>query len=160
VDNVEYVAEVKIDGLAMSLDYQDGKLNYGATRGDGNVGEDVTNNIITIKSIPTKVKIQDNFEVRGEVYMPKKAFEQINAIREQEGEPLFANARNAAAGSIRQLDSKIAASRRLEAYWYYFVNAQDFDIGTHYDALLKLKEMGFRINPEVQKCKSMRNEKT
>ncbi|MDY0118012.1 MAG: NAD-dependent DNA ligase LigA [Bacilli bacterium] len=155
VDNVEYVAEVKIDGLAMSLDYQDGKLNYGATRGDGNVGEDVTNNIITIKSIPTKVKIQDNFEVRGEVYMPKKAFEQINAIREQEGEPLFANARNAAAGSIRQLDSKIAASRRLEAYWYYFVNAQDFDIGTHYDALLKLKEMGFRINPEVQKCKNI-----
>lgn len=75
--------------------------------------------------------------------MPKKAFEQINAIREQEGEPLFANARNAAAGSIRQLDSKIAASRRLEAYWYYFVNAQDFDIGTHYDALLKTKRNGF-----------------
>ncbi|HOF65260.1 MAG TPA: NAD-dependent DNA ligase LigA [Bacilli bacterium] len=155
VDEIEYVAEVKIDGLAMSLDYQNGKLNYGATRGDGNVGEDVTSNIITIKSIPTKVNIKDNFEVRGEVYMPKRVFEQINATREQEGEQLFANARNAAAGSIRQLDSKIAASRKLEAYWYYFVNAQDFNIGTHFDALLKLKEMGFRINPEVKKCRNI-----
>lgn len=152
VEKVEYVAELKIDGLAMSLDYVNGTLNYAATRGDGVVGEDVTSNVLTIKSIPTSVKIDGNFEVRGEVYMPRKTLIDLNVIREEKGEALFANARNAAAGSIRNLDSKIAASRKLDAYWYYFVNAGDFNITSHYQALETLKSKGFRINPYVRKC--------
>lgn len=152
VDKVSYVAELKIDGLAMSLDYVDGKLNYAATRGDGVVGEIVTNNVLTIKSIPTAVNLPGNFEVRGEVYMPKKSFEQLNKVREEKGEPLFANARNAAAGSIRNLDSKIAASRKLDAFWYYFVNAADYGITSHYEALETMKQNGFRVNPHVRKC--------
>lgn len=152
VDKVNYVAELKIDGLAMSLDYVDGKLNYAATRGDGVTGEIVTHNIVTIKSIPTSVKIPDNFEVRGEVYMPKKSLLSLNKTREEKGEPLFANARNAAAGSIRNLDSKVAASRKLDAFWYYFVNASDYGITSHYEALERLKDNGFRVNPHVRKC--------
>ena len=124
-DKIEYMCEMKIDGLAMSLDFVDGRINYAATRGDGTEGEDVTNNVLTIHSIPTRVNEHRPFEVRGEVYMPKKSLEMLNEQREQKGEPLFANARNAAAGSIRQLDSSIAASRKLEAYWYYLVNANE-----------------------------------
>lgn len=152
VNVVDYVAELKIDGLAMSADYINGRLNYAATRGDGVVGEDVTNNVITIKSIPTQVNNNHPFEVRGEVYMPKKSLDELNKIREQNGEPLFANARNAAAGSIRNLDSKIAASRKLDAFWYYFVNASEFGIKSHYQSLQVLKEQGFRINPHVRRC--------
>lgn len=156
VSVVEYVAELKIDGLAMSLDFVDGHLNYAATRGDGVIGEDVTNNVLTIKSIPTKVKTLDNFEIRGEVYMPKKSLNDLNKIKEAAGEPLFANTRNAAAGSIRNLDSKIAASRKLDAFWYYFVNAADFGIKSHYQSLMVLKENGFRVNPYVRKCKGIK----
>lgn len=152
LDVIEYVAELKIDGLAIALDYQNGRLNYAATRGDGVVGEDVTNNVITIKSIPTTVSGLTNFEVRGEVYMPKKSLTELNIRREQNGEALFANARNAAAGSIRNLDSKIAASRKLDAFLYYFVNANDFGFTSHYQALEALKREGFRINPHVRKC--------
>ena len=152
VDKVEYMAEMKIDGLAMSLDYVDGKLNYAATRGDGNTGENVTSNVITIKSIPLNIDVDRPFEIRGEVYMPKASLEKINKQREANGEPLLANARNGAAGSIRQLDSKVAASRGLEGYWYYFVNAREFGIRKHSDALDFASKLGFRTNPERRIC--------
>ena len=152
VDKVEYMAEMKIDGLAMSLDYVDGKLNYAATRGDGNTGENVTSNVITIKSIPLNIDVDKPFEIRGEVYMPKASLEKINKQREANGEPLLANARNGAAGSIRQLDSKVAASRGLEGYWYYFVNAREFGIRKHSDALDFASRLGFRTNPERRIC--------
>ena len=152
VDKVEYMAEMKIDGLAMSLDYVDGKLNYAATRGDGNTGENVTSNVITIKSIPLNIEVDKPFEIRGEVYMPKASLEKINKQREANGEPLLANARNGAAGSIRQLDSKVAASRGLEGYWYYFVNAREFGIRKHSDALDFASRLGFRTNPERRIC--------
>ena len=151
-EKIEYMCEMKIDGLAMSLDFVDGKINYAATRGDGTEGEDVTNNVLTIHSIPTRVNEHRPFEVRGEVYMPKKSLEMLNEQREQKGEPLFANARNAAAGSIRQLDSSIAASRKLEAYWYYLVNANELGFKKHSDALNYIQSIGFRTNPERRIC--------
>ena len=150
-DKVTYMAEMKIDGLGMSLVYRN-KLQYAATRGDGTEGEDVTANVITIKSIPSHIALDDDFEIRGEVFMPKKSLAKLNAEREKAGEPLFANARNAAAGSIRQLDSAIAASRGLDAFWYYFVNAKDFGIRYHSDALKKADELGFKTNPERRLC--------
>ena len=152
LDKIEYMCEMKIDGLAMSLDFSDGKINYAATRGDGTEGEDVTNNVLTIHSIPTRVNENRPFEVRGEVYMPKKTLEMLNEQREEKGEPLLANARNAAAGSIRQLDSSIAASRKLEAYWYYLVNADELGFKKHSDALDYLQSIGFRTNPERRIC--------
>ncbi len=144
----DYMGEMKIDGLGMSLIYDHGELQYCVTRGDGQMGEDVTQNVITIRSIPLHVKETRPFEVRGEVYMPKASFDRLNAEREAKGEPLFANARNAAAGSIRQLDSSIAASRGLEAYWYYLVNAEELGIHEHSEALRFLDELGFRTNKE------------
>ena len=144
----DYMGEMKIDGLGMSLVYDHGELQYCVTRGDGQMGEDVTQNVITIRSIPLHVKETRPFEVRGEVYMPKASFDRLNAEREAKGEPLFANARNAAAGSIRQLDSSIAASRGLEAYWYYLVNAEELGIHEHSEALKFLDELGFRTNKE------------
>ncbi len=152
ISQVDYMAEMKIDGLAMSLDYVDGQLNYAATRGDGNIGENVTTNVITVKSIPTRIKVDKPFEVRGEIFMPKKSLEKLNAERTISKEPLFANARNAAAGSIRQLDSKIAASRGLEGYWYYFVNATDFGITKHSDSLNFIEQLGFKTNHERRIC--------
>lgn len=151
-DKVEYMCEMKIDGLAMSLDFSDGKINYAATRGDGTEGEDVTNNVLTIHSIPTRTNETRPFEVRGEVYMPKATLEMLNKKREENGEPLLANARNAAAGSIRQLDSSIAASRKLEAYWYYLVNADELGFKKHSDALDYIQSIGFRTNPERRIC--------
>lgn len=153
VEQVEYVCEMKIDGLAMSVEYKNGEMEYGATRGDGTVGELVTNNVKTIKSIPLIVPLKEEFEVRGEVFMSKKVLNQLNAERSINGEELLANARNAAAGSIRQLDSKIAASRRLDNYMYYFVNSGDFGIKTQKEALLKMKELGFHTNPEWRICR-------
>lgn len=152
VDKVEYMCEMKIDGLAMSIDFVNGKLNYAATRGDGNEGEDVTNNVLTIHSIPTQVKESHPFEVRGEVYMSKKVLEKLNAEREEKGEQLLANARNAAAGSIRQLDSSIAASRKLEAFWYYLVNADELGFKKHSEALDYISSLGFRTNKERRIC--------
>ena len=151
-DKVEYMCEMKIDGLAMSIDFVNGKLNYAATRGDGNEGEDVTNNVLTIHSIPTQVKESRPFEVRGEVYMSKKVLEKLNAEREEKGEQLLANARNAAAGSIRQLDSSIAASRKLEAFWYYLVNADELGFKKHSEALDYISSLGFRTNKERRIC--------
>ena len=151
-EKVEYMCEMKIDGLAMSLDYVDGHLNYAATRGDGTTGEDVTNNVLTIKSIPTQVVQNKPFEVRGEVYMSKKTLNELNAQREANHEVLLANARNAAAGSIRQLDSSIAASRKLEAFWYYLVNADELGFKKHSDALNYIEKIGFRTNKERRIC--------
>ena len=151
LDSVTYMAEMKIDGLGMSLVYH-GKLEYAATRGNGVTGEDVTANVITIKSIPSRINLPDDFEIRGEVFMPKKSLERLNKEREQNGEPLFANARNAAAGSIRQLDSSIAATRGLDAFWYYFVNASDFGIRYHSEALKMADSLGFKTNPERRIC--------
>jgi len=151
LDKVTYMAEMKIDGLGMSLVYH-GNLEYAATRGNGVTGEDVTANVITIKSIPSHINCPDDFEIRGEVFMPKKSLERLNKEREESGEPLFANARNAAAGSIRQLDSSIAASRGLDAFWYYFVNASDFGIRYHSEALKRADSLGFKTNPERRLC--------
>ncbi len=147
-DVVDYMGEVKIDGLGMSLVYDQGELQYCVTRGDGVMGEDVTSNVITIPSIPLHVKEKRPFEVRGEVYMPKASLEKLNRAREEAGEPLFANARNAAAGSIRQLDSAVARSRGLDAYWYYLVNARELGQTIHSNSLDFLDGLGFRTNPE------------
>ena len=147
-DVIDYMGEVKIDGLGMSLVYDRGELQYCVTRGDGNVGEDVTQNVVTIRSIPLRVSEKRPFEVRGEVFMPKASLDQLNKEREEKGEPLLANARNAAAGSIRQLDSRIAASRKLDAYWYYLVNALEVDQHIHSDSLDYLDKLGFKTNPE------------
>ena len=151
LDKVTYMAEMKIDGLGMSLVYH-GNLQYAATRGDGVTGEDVTANILTIKSIPSHIATNEDFEIRGEVFMPKKSLERLNKEKAEKGEPLFANARNAAAGSIRQLDSSIAASRGLDAFWYYFVNASDFGIRYHSEALKMADSLGFKTNPERRLC--------
>ena len=151
VDKVTYMCEMKIDGLGMSLIYN-GDLQYAVTRGDGTTGEDVTSNVITIKSIPSHIKLDKEFEIRGEVYMPKKSLEKLNKDKEANGEQLFANARNAAAGSIRQLDSSIAASRGLDAFWYYLPNASDFNLRYHSDALKFADELGFRTNKERRLC--------
>ena len=151
VNKVSYMCELKIDGLGMSLVYN-GQLEFAVTRGDGSVGEDVTSNVITIKSIPSRINLDKEFEIRGEVYMPKKSLEALNKEKEMNGEPLFANARNAAAGSIRQLDSSIAASRGLNAFWYYLPNATDFDIRYHSEALNFADKLGFRTNHERRLC--------
>ncbi len=148
VDEVEYVGELKIDGLGMSLIYEKGEFQYAVTRGDGVMGEDVTANVITIPSIPMHVKELRPFEVRGEVYMPKASLEATNLQRRLSGEPEFANCRNAAAGSIRNLDPKVAASRKLEGFWYYLVNARELDISVHSEALDYLDKLGFRTNKE------------
>lgn len=151
LDTVEYMAEMKIDGLGISLVYNK-DLIYAATRGDGTVGEDVTANVLTIKSVPTHIDCDKDFEIRGEVFMPKKSLHKLNEERKNKGEPLFANARNAAAGSIRQLDSSIAASRGLDAYWYYLVNAQELGIRYHSKALEYADKLGFKTNPERRLC--------
>lgn len=152
VPNARYVVELKIDGLAMSLIYRDGRFVQALTRGDGVVGEDVTHNVKTIPSIPMHIPLQGEVEVRGEVYMPNASFQMLNEEREKNGEELFANPRNASAGSIRQLDSSVAAKRKLDAFWYYFVNAQEYDIHSHEEALQKMSEMHLRVNPLRKVC--------
>ncbi len=150
-DVVDYMGEVKIDGLGMSLVYENGELQYCVTRGDGVMGEDVTKNVIAIHSIPLRVAEKRPFEVRGEVYMPLSSLKRLNEEREKNGEPLFANARNAAAGSVRQLDSSIASSRGLDAYWYFLVNARELGYHVHSDSLDYLDKLGFRTNHERRK---------
>ena len=137
-ENIEYICELKIDGLAISINYENGKLVSAATRGDGTIGEDVTENIKTIFSIPKVLKDNRSFEVRGEVYLPKKSFNILNKEREANNEVLFANPRNAAAGSLRQLDSKITAKRRLSAFIYSIVG--DDSIVSQENALNTAKE--------------------
>lgn len=143
---VKFSVEHKIDGLAMSLLYENGSLVKAATRGDGSVGEEVTNNIRTIKTIPLEIPFLGEYEIRGEVYMPKTSFNKLNEQRKKEGLELFANPRNAAAGSIRQLDSSIVAKRGLDAFWYHVI---DDNQASHEDSLKNAKILGFKTNPNT-----------
>lgn len=152
-DSIEYICELKIDGLAISINYENGKLVSAATRGDGMVGENVTENIKTIFSIPKTLKTKKSFEVRGEVYLPKKSFELLNKEREENNEVLFANPRNAAAGSLRQLDSKITAKRRLSAFIYSVVG--DENINSQKMALTVAADLGLPVNPNFKLCKTI-----
>ena len=145
--NPKYVCELKIDGLSVSLKYEHGELLYAATRGDGVVGEDITDNVKTIKTIPLKLKQDIDIEVRGEIYISKKTLQKINEKRLKEGLPLFKNARNLASGSIRQLDSSIAAKRNLDAFIYHLPNPLDYGIKSHFEALKFMKDLGFVTNP-------------
>ena len=148
--------EAKIDGLSISLRYEDGELTVGATRGDGTIGEDVTPNLRTIKDIPHKLtgKFPKSIDVRGEVYMERKAFQEMNTRQEEEGEKTFANPRNAAAGSLRQLDSSITARRPLRFFAYAWGEAEPRSWKTHSDYLKLLKEWGFKTNPLTRLCKT------
>lgn len=155
-DSVEYVCELKIDGLAVSLHYENGKFVRGLTRGDGRVGEDITVNLRTVRSIPLKLKEPVSIEVRGEVFMPKKSFHALNEDREERGEELFANPRNAAAGSLRQLDSKIAAKRNLDVFIYGIGgNGETYGLNDHDESLRYLKDLGFKTNSERKVCRSV-----
>ncbi len=142
----EYVCELKIDGLSVSLHYEQGELVTAATRGDGVTGEDITHNAKTIKSIPLKLKKKIDIEVRGEIFMAKKTLEKLNEERKKQGQPLLQNTRNAAAGSIRQLDSKVAAERKLDCFIYHLPNPSDYGLKTHQEALDFMKELGFKVN--------------
>lgn len=152
----ELVCELKIDGLAMALTYEDGVFVRGVTRGDGITGEDITNNLKTVKAIPLKLFEPVSVEVRGEVYMPKESFEKLNEENLKNGEKLFANPRNAAAGSIRQLDSKITAKRDLSMFCYTAIFTGDMKNPpkNHYDSLMYLKKLGFKVNPNIRLCKN------
>ena len=143
----EFSVEPKVDGLSVALEYQDGQFVRGATRGDGNVGEDVTENLKTIRSIPMTVDAPGRLIVRGEVYMPKKSFEKLNAAQEAEGKPLFANPRNAAAGSLRQLDPKIAAKRGLDIYIFNIQMYDEREFESHAESLAWLKSLKFKVIP-------------
>lgn len=150
-----YVCELKIDGLSVSLLYKKGKLVRGATRGDGVSGEDITHNVKTIKTVPLVINKPLDIEVRGEIYMSKKSFQQLNEKRKLENQELLANPRNAAAGSVRQLDSKIAASRNLDCFIYHLPNPEDYNIKTHYEALEFMKSLGFNVNPNIELVKDV-----
>jgi DNA ligase (NAD+) len=154
-DEFSYVCELKIDGLAVSLRYVDGLFVQGATRGDGSIGEDITANLKTIKSIPLRLRENMSLEVRGEAFMPKKSFEALNKAKEERGEELAANPRNAAAGSLRQLDPKIAASRNLDVFLYGIGNAEETAADSHSEGLDLLDRLGFKTNKERRKCKSI-----
>ena len=145
--NPKYVCELKIDGLSVSLKYENGILVSAATRGDGIVGEDITHNVKTIKQVPLKLTKPISIEVRGEIYMSRRTLSILNEERMKKGEPILKNCRNAAAGSIRQLDSKIAAKRNLEVFIYHLPDPEDYGIKTHYEALEFMKSLGFRTNP-------------
>ncbi|VEF49165.1 DNA ligase, NAD-dependent [Bacillus freudenreichii] len=154
-DDFSYVCELKIDGLAVSLQFEDGLFVLGSTRGDGSVGENITANLKTIRSIPLRLKENLSFEVRGEAYMPRKSFERLNKEREKNGEMLFANPRNAAAGSLRQLDPRIAASRNLDIFLYGIGNYGSLGVDTHSGALSYLSKLGLKVNKEWRKCQTI-----
>src|SRR3712207_2021056 len=155
----EYVAELKIDGLSLSVHYEDGVLTRGVTRGDGRVGEDVTQNVRTIRSVPLRLKgpaaSEAEAEVRGEAYLSRRAFERINVEREEADEPKFANPRNAAAGTIRQLDPKVVARRRLDLFAYDVLAGDRKPFPTHWEALDWLEAAGFTVNPKRRRCKTI-----
>lgn len=154
--DVEYVVELKIDGLAVALTYVQGSFSTGATRGDGEVGEDVTQNLKTIRSLPLRLRQPlARLEVRGEAFMPKEAFARLNAARERAGEPTFANPRNAAAGSLRQLDPKVAAHRSLDVFVYQVMYIEGYELATHAEALDLLASLGFKVNPHRCLCHSL-----
>ena len=150
IKNPTYVCELKIDGLSVSLLYKNGKLVRGATRGNGVIGEDITHNVETIKNIPLSIDFKDDLEVRGEIYMPKKSFLKLNEEREKNNENLFANPRNAAAGSVRQLDSSIAAKRNLSTFIYHLPNPDNYGIDYHHKTLEFMKNLGFTVNPNIK----------
>lgn len=151
---LEYIVETKIDGLSSSIEYRNGKLYRGATRGDGLVGEDVTHNIETIKTVPKELKEPISITVRGEVFIGKTDFDKMNEERLLEEQEQFANARNAAAGSLRQLDSKITASRPLDIFVFNVQKSDDIDFTTHQESLLYLEKLGFHVNPIKILCKT------
>ncbi|MDU5911106.1 MAG: NAD-dependent DNA ligase LigA, partial [Staphylococcus epidermidis] len=151
IGQVEYMCELKIDGLAVSLKYENGRFVQGLTRGDGTTGEDITENLRTIHAIPLKVKEPLNFEVRGEAYMPRRSFIHLNNEKEENGEQPFANPRNAAAGSLRQLDSKLAAKRKLSVFLYSVNDLTEFNATTQSEALEELDQLGFKTNQERER---------
>lgn len=154
-NDVELVCELKIDGLAIALTYENGIFTRGVTRGDGITGEEITRNLKTIKAIPLKLKDNVTLDVRGEIYMPKSSFEKLNAENLDNGEKLFANPRNAAAGSLRQLDSTITAKRDLSMFTYTLVtDGLKEPPKTHYDSIMYMKEQGFKVNPNIRLCKN------
>lgn len=155
VGEVEYMVELKIDGLAVSLKYVDGVFVQGLTRGDGTTGENITQNLKTIHAIPLTLSVPLTFEVRGEAYMPRKSFLALNAYREKVGEQLAANPRNAAAGSLRQLDSKLTAKRKLDIFLYSVNDLRELDAQSQSEALDKLDEIGFKTNHERKLCRNM-----
>ena len=148
-----YVCELKIDGLAVALKYEDGLFVQGATRGDGTTGEDITANLKTIHSIPLRLKKPYTIEVRGEAFMPKQSFIALNCIWDERGEEPFANPRNAAAGSLRQLDPRIAAKRNLDIFLYSIGNPEAIGAETHSEGLDLLDSLGFKTNKERRVCK-------
>jgi len=153
--NITYVVEAKIDGLAASLIYENGQLIRGATRGNGTIGEDITHNIKTIKSIPLSLNKAISLEVRGEVFMSKDSFAKLNDQRRSQGLEPFKNPRNAAAGTMRQLDSKVAAERDLDMFIYSITEKDEDAVNTHFEVLNHLKELGFKINNEVRKYENI-----
>ncbi len=146
INNFELISELKIDGLAISLIYENGNFLKAVTRGDGQIGEDVTANVKTIKSLPLTLTKPVNITVRGEIFLPYPSFEKLNLEREKDGLPLFANPRNAASGTIRQLDSTIVSKRGLDIFLYTIANSEDFEINTQYEALELLHKLGFKVN--------------
>ena len=160
IDDIKYVVETKIDGLSAALEYKDGILVRGATRGNGLVGEDVTENLKTVKTIPHELKEKINITVRGEVFISKKDFDEMNQERQENDEELFANARNAAAGSLRQLDSKITAKRPLDIYIFNVQKIEGKEFNSHYEELEYLGKLGFNVNPVRIPCKNIEEVKT
>src|SRR5699024_10752272 len=155
IGKVEYMCELKIDGLAVSLKYENGRFVQGLTRGDGITGEDITENLRTIHAIPLKINEPRTFEVRGEAYMPRKSFFDLNEAKAQNDEQPFANPRNAAAGSLRQLDSKLAAKRKLSVFLYSVNDFTQFNANTQSDALDELDELGFKTNQERERLQTI-----
>lgn len=154
-ESFAYVAELKLDGLSMAVHYADGRLQRAITRGDGQTGEDVTENARTIRSLPLRVQSTEKFEVRGEVIMTRRGFERLNEQREQEGLPLYANPRNSAAGSLRVLDPSITAARQLEFMAYYYLVDGKTVLGSHHASLEQLAALGFKVNSHRRLCKDV-----
>lgn len=155
VKDPKYVVETKIDGLSVSIEYINGNFFRGATRGDGLVGEDITPNLKTIKTIPQELNENVTITVRGEVFMPKKSFERLNEEREITGEKLFANPRNAAAGSLRQLDPRITAERNLDIYIFNVQKIENVELKSHYESFKYLQKLGFQVNPYIKLCNNI-----
>lgn len=156
IKEIKYVVETKIDGLSAAIEYIDGKLVMAATRGNGQVGENITNNIKTIKSVPLELKDKINLVVRGEVFISKKDFEEMNIKREENEEQLFANSRNAAAGSLRQLDVEVTKTRPLDIYIFNVQEIEGKEFNSHFEQLKYLEELGFNVNPIKKYCENIK----
>lgn len=154
-EEIEYVVEYKIDGLSTSLTYKDNELKYGLTRGNGVIGEDITKNIMTIKSIPLKIETKDELVLRGEVFISKKNFEKINKLQEEKGEQIFANPRNLASGSLRQLDPKITSKRPLDIFLFNLEYKENNNFKTHSESLEYMKSLNFSVSPDYKVFKSI-----